>query len=156
MIFRFLASSIYFVTWVWQRAGQDCSAAISPPASLPLPLPQGWQPGKCYNPRVWKTSVPHTSSRDSCKEKEGAFLTSFRKLPPILSAGHSKVGREENKMWMGGVRGIWGLQLHWPQPSVTSWFSSWGQEGGKTWKGHQADVCVNGKGVYFPLWNSVQ
>lgn len=25
---------------------------------------------------MWKTFVPQTSSRDSCKEKEGAFLTS--------------------------------------------------------------------------------
>lgn len=105
------------------------ATATSPPGSFPLRLPQCSQPGKCYNCRVWKTSVPHTSSRDSCKEKEGAFLTSFRKLPPILSAGLSKVGREGNKMWMGGVKGIWGLPLYWPQPSVSFWFSSWGQEG---------------------------
>lgn len=129
MIFRILASSIYFVTWVWQRARRGCGAAVSPPGSLPLWLPQCSQPGKCYNCRVWKTSVPHTSSRDSCKEKEGAFLTSSRKLPPIRSVGHRKVGQEENKMWMGGVRGIWGPQLRWHQPSVSFWFSSWGQEG---------------------------
>lgn len=159
--FRILASSIYSVTCVWQRARHGCSAAQSRATGhLTSEVPSSMassalQPGKCYNLRVWITSVPQTSSRDSCK-KEGAFLTSFRKQPAILSAGHSKVGREENKMWMGGVKGIWGLQLHWPQPSVRFWFSSWGQEGGRTWKGHQAEVYMNGKGVYFLLWHSVQ
>lgn len=120
---------------MWQRARHGCGAAQPWATGHFTPkVPSStasWalQPGKCYNLRVWKTSVPQTSSRDSCKEKEGAFLTSFRKRPAILSAGHSKVGREENKMWMGGVRGIWGLQLHWPQPSASFWFSAWGQEG---------------------------
>lgn len=37
-------------------------------------------------------------------------------------------GREENKMWMGGVKGIWGFPLHWPQPSVSFHVFSWRQE----------------------------
>lgn len=156
MISRILASSIHFVTRVWQRARRGCGAAMSPPRSLPLRLPQCSQPGKCYNRRVWKTSVPHTSSRDSGKEKEGAFLTSSRKLPPVLSAGHWKVGREENKMWMGGVKGIWGLQLHWHQPSVSFWFSSWGQEGVRHEKATKQRFVWMERRVYFPWWNLVQ
>lgn len=65
-----------------------------------------------------------------------------RKAPFCRAAGSSlqpsrqdtrRWGREENKMWMGGVRGIWGL-LHWPQPSVSFWFLSWGWRSEKATK----------------------
>lgn len=82
-----------------QAAGLLTSAV---PSSL---VSQGLQPEKCYDCRVWKTFVPQTSSRDSRQEgrrlsdKSGSSVQSSRQ-------DTQRWGGEENKMWMGRVKGI--------------------------------------------------
>lgn len=49
-------------------------------------------------------------------------------------------GRAENKMWMGGAKGIWGLRLHWPQPSMSFWYFSPTGDGVDT-KRYQVEKC---------------
>lgn len=132
------------------RAGSTWATGHLTPQVPSSPASQALQPGKCYELRVWKTSVPQTSSGDSCKEEEGAFLSSCRKQPLALSAGHSEVGqgREQNvdgrrQRHLRTLCTDLSLQLAFDFPP--------GGRGGKTGEGHPVKVeCVDGKGAYFP------
>lgn len=134
--FRISASSIYFVTRVWQRArhGYSCRPvhgpqAISPPRSLALWLSKCCSLGNAPTLGCGKLlSLRHPPEAPARRRKAPFWQAPGSSLQSSLQ-DTQRWGREQNKMWMGGVKGIWGLGLHWPQPPVSFWFFSWGWAG---------------------------
>lgn len=101
--------------------------AFSPSRSLPL-----WFPKCCCLSNATTSGcgklLSHRHPLETAPRRRKAPFWQVRKQLQSSLQDTQRWGREENKMWMGGVKGIWGLALHWPQLAVSFWFFSWGRE----------------------------